>query len=248
MVKNDQQTEAELPAGIALAWGRVSAPRRGPRPGQTLEGIVEVGIELADTEGIPALSLPRIAAVLGLSRNALYRYVRSKDELLRLIYDVALGSPPKSLSRSGNWRKRARAWTLAVIRGYREHLWLLDVPIAGPPSTPHVLEWLEALLQAMSDCGLSGQDCLRCALLLDGYARSVVRLWGDVSAGGQTQKQWAAAKAFIAPLLHKRHYPILASIIASERSAIEEPPVDDVEFGLNRILDGIDSLIAARKT
>jgi AcrR family transcriptional regulator len=246
-VKKLHQPEPELPPGIALAWGRVTASRRGPRPGYTLEEIVSTAIELADKHGISALSLPSIAARLGLSRNALYRYVRSKDELLMVIYDVAWGSPPRSLIRTGSWRKRVRAWTLAVIQGYRERSWLLDVPITGSPATPHVLMWLEELLQSMSRSGLNPRDCLRCALLLDGYARSVVRLSRDVDAGAQTQKQSDAVNAFLLPLIQQRRYPTLASIMPGGQYAFEESPVDDVEFGLNRILDGIDRLIADRK-
>jgi AcrR family transcriptional regulator len=72
----------------------VTSPRRGPRPGYTLEEVVRTAIKLADKHGISALSLPSIAARLGLSRNALYRYVLSKDELLVVIYDAAWGRRP----------------------------------------------------------------------------------------------------------------------------------------------------------
>jgi AcrR family transcriptional regulator len=246
-VKKLHQPESELPPGIALAWGRVTSRRRGPRPGYTLEEIVKTAIKLADKDGISALSLPSIAARLGLSRNALYRYVRSKEELLMVIYDAAWGSPPRSLFRTESWRKGARVWTLAVIRGYRERLWLLDVPITGSPATPHVLMWLEALLQSLTHSGLNAQDCLRCALLLDGYARSVVRLSRDVDAGAQTQKQSDAINTFLLPLLQQRRYPTLASIMTGGQYAFEESPVDDIEFGLNCILVGIDRLIADRK-
>lgn len=246
-VKKLHQPEPELPPGIALAWGRVTASRRGPRPGHTVEEIVKTAIKLADKHGISALSLPRIAGSLGLSRNALYRYVQSKDELLMLIYDVAWGSPPRSLFQPGNWRKRARGWTLAVIQGYRDRSWLLDVPITGSPATPHVLKWLEALLQAMSRCGLSAHNCLRCALLLDGYARSVVRLSRDVDTGGRTQKQLDAINTFVVPLLLQRQYPILSSIMTGAQYTFDESPVDDVEFGLDCILDGIDRLVTGRK-
>jgi hypothetical protein len=68
-VKKLHQPEPELPPGIALAWGRVTSPRRGPRPGYTLEEIVRTAIKLADKHGISALSLPSIADRLGLSRN-----------------------------------------------------------------------------------------------------------------------------------------------------------------------------------
>lgn len=246
-VKNVRPREAGLPPGIALAWGRVAPSRRGPKPGHTIEEIAKTAIALADKEGVSALSLPSISARLDLTRNALYRYVRSKDELLMLIYDAAWGSPPDSLFRSGNWRKRATAWTLAITQGYRNRPWLLDVSIPGPPATPRVLKWLEALLQAMSHSGLSPHNCLRCALLLDGFARSVVRLSRDVNASAQTKKQSHAVNMFLVPLLQKRQYPILASIMAGGQYAFEESPVDDVEFGLNRILDGIDRMIADRK-
>jgi AcrR family transcriptional regulator len=246
-VKKHHQSEMELPPGTALAWGRVIASRRGPRPGHTLEEIISTAIQLADEHGISALSLPRIAARLGLSRNALYRYVQSKDELLTVIYDAALGSPPRSLIRTGRWRKRVKAWTLAVIQGYRKRPWLLDVPITGSPATPHVLTWLEELLESMSKSGLNPRDCLRCALLLDGYARSVVKLSRDVSAGDQTRKQSDAVNTFLLSVIQQRRYPILASIMYDGQYASGESRVDDVEFGLNRILDGIGCFIANRK-
>jgi hypothetical protein len=151
------------------------------------------------------------------------------------------------LFRTGSWRKRARAWTLAVIRGYRHRSWLLDVPITGAPATPHVLMWLEALLQSMSRSKLNAHDCLRCALLLDGYARSVVRLSRDVDAGAQSRNQSDAVNAFLLPRIQQGQYPTLASIMTGGQYASEESPVDDVEFGLNCILDGIDRLIGARK-
>jgi hypothetical protein len=40
---------------------------------------------------------------------------------------------------------------------------------------------------------------------------------------------------------------MLASIMTGGQYAFEESAVDDVQFGLNRILDGIDRLIADRE-
>ena len=50
--------EVPLPPGIALAWGRAERPRRGPKPGLSLERIVAAGIGLAVTDG-PSLAPPR---------------------------------------------------------------------------------------------------------------------------------------------------------------------------------------------
>ena len=85
--------EVPLPPGIALAWGRAERPRRGPKPGLSLERIVAAGIHLAVTDGLGSVSMGRVAAELGASTMALYRYVPAKDDLLTLMVDTALGAP-----------------------------------------------------------------------------------------------------------------------------------------------------------
>src|SRR6478672_10703967 len=84
-------TGVPLPPGIALAWGRAERPRRGPKPGLSLERIVAAGIGLAVTDGLGSVSLGRVAAELGASTMALYRYVPAKDDLLTLMVDTAFG-------------------------------------------------------------------------------------------------------------------------------------------------------------
>src|SRR5271156_3032527 len=69
-----------LPASIELAWGLGERPRRGPKPGLTLERIVAAGIRVAMTDGLGSVSMGRIAAELGGSTMSLYRYVRAKDD------------------------------------------------------------------------------------------------------------------------------------------------------------------------
>ena len=57
--------EMPLPPSIALAWGRAERPRRGPKPGLSLERIVAAGIGLAVTDGLGSVSMGRVAAELG---------------------------------------------------------------------------------------------------------------------------------------------------------------------------------------
>jgi hypothetical protein len=48
------------------------------------------------------------------------------------------------------------------------------------------------------------------------------------------------------PLLPQQQYPILSSIMTGAQDTFDESPIDDVEFGLDCILDGIDRLVAGR--
>src|SRR4051794_441692 len=102
-----------LPPGLALAWGVTSPGRRGPKPAHSVEKIVEAAAELADAHGIAALSLPKVAARIGVTTNALYRYISSKDELFVLLREAGWGTPPESIQRAANWRDGVTAWTYA---------------------------------------------------------------------------------------------------------------------------------------
>jgi hypothetical protein len=75
------QEEIPMPASLAAAWGRRERPSRGPRPGLSLDRIADAGVRVAQTEGLAAVSMARVAQELGTSTMSLYRYVASKDEL-----------------------------------------------------------------------------------------------------------------------------------------------------------------------
>lgn len=87
-------------APAARAEPQDEAPRRRPgRPRllepspeyvQRLDDIIEVGIRVFHERGYDAGTLDDIAAVLDLRRASLYHYLRSKGELLYLIFDRAI--------------------------------------------------------------------------------------------------------------------------------------------------------------
>lgn len=240
----DKTTEPPLPPGLALVWGFPPPTRRGPKPGHSVTRIVEAAIALADEEGVAGLSLPKIAGRLGLTPNALYRYVSSKDELLLLLVDAACGPPPADSAADLPWRAAVTAWVHALVDRYRARPWLLDIPVRGAPVTPNLLRWLETLLAALASSGLAAADRLACAVLLDGYARSTAELARDLVDSTATPVQSAEVTGFLYPLLRERGFPILADMVAGGQYA-DSATGPDVGFGLDRILDGIEVRIAA---
>jgi AcrR family transcriptional regulator len=237
----ERTLDGQLPPGLATAWGFSPPARRGPKPGHSVGQIIAAAIELADEEGFPALSLPRIARRLGLTANALYRYVGSKDELLLLVLDAACGAPPDDLPRP--WRAGAAAWTRALYGRYRTRPWLLDIPVRGAPVTPNLLRWVESLLGVLARSGLPDDEWLSSAVLLDGYARTSAMLARDLDRPNETPVQSSEVTGFLYPLLSERGFPLLAEMLAAQRYA-DSSPEPDIEFGLDRILDGIAARIA----
>lgn len=232
-----------LPPGIAAIWGFPPPARRGPKPAHSVTRIVDAAVELADEEGFPGLSLPKIAGRLGLTANALYRYVSAKDELLLLLADAACGPPPADLLGGSQWRAGAGTWTRSLFDRYRARPWLLDIPVRGAPVTPNMLGWLEALLTVFTGSGIPEDEWLSAAILLDGYARTSAGLARGMDEGPLAPVQSAEMTGFLYPLLAERGYPILASMLARQEYA-DSSPEPDIEYGLNRILDGLAAQVA----
>jgi AcrR family transcriptional regulator len=240
--------DAHLPPGLVLAWGLPAKSNKlGRKPTQSVEQIVDAALELADADGFAALSMPKIAQKLGLTANAIYRYVRSRDELLVLLGDAAWGPAPDGVVDARDWRAAATVWTQAMVDRCDVHPWLCDLPIRGAPMTPNLLGWAEAILKVLTGAGLSPAESLSCALLLDGYARRIASARRDVRDSSASSVEPAAVTQFLEPRLHELGYSILATLMAGDRYT-DEIHDADVTFGLDRILDGIDVLITQQRS
>lgn len=236
----------ELPRGIALAWGVAANPQRGPKREMSVEKIVEAAVELADAEGIGAVSMAAVAARLGFTPMSLYRYVTAKDDLLLLMQEEATGLPPESHLEVEGWRGRLLALYEAQIVLYLRHPWMLSLPITGSPITPNSSAWIDAGLAALEGTPLTAEERLAVALAMTGHAR-----WcGIVQAGyteqsrgsGLTPEEVAAREAALFDRV------ITADEFPALRRAIEDDvflsEADPFRFAVERTLDGIAAYIA----
>ncbi len=237
------EVEVALPPSIVLAWGLRDQGTRGPKRGLTLERIVQAGIKVALTDGIGSLSMGRVAAELGVATMSLYRYVAAKDDLLLLMADAALGSPPETAVDTQDWRAGLTGWATAVRAAYRRHPWALRVPISGPPLGPNNVAYLEAALQSLAGTGLSEQQKLSSVLLLSGFVRNEATLTADIAAASGGADVMPGYGAMVTRLTAASRFPALHAAVAS--GALDDDDDLDIEFdfGLERILDGIDVLI-----
>jgi AcrR family transcriptional regulator len=236
-----------IPPSIELAWGLRDGGTRGPKRGLTLDRIVTAGIKVALTEGIGSLSMARVASELGVGTMSLYRYVAAKDELLTLMVDTALGPPPPADDGEDDWRAGLTRWAVGLRDAYRRHPWSLRVPISAPPLGPNNVAWLEHALRSLSTTPLSEQDKLSSVLLLSGFVRNDATLTADFAAGSGGESLVPGYGAVLSRLIAADGFPALHRAIASG-SLDDEDDIDaEFDFGLPRILDGIDALIRRQR-
>jgi AcrR family transcriptional regulator len=231
-----------IPPSIELAWGLRDHGARGPKRGLTLERIVDAGIAIAGAEGLDALSMSRVARELGVGTMSLYRYVAAKGELLTLMVDAALGKPPPAAERE-DWRAGLAGWAVGVRDRYRCHSWALRVPIDAPPLGPNNVAWLENALWALAGTPLSEQQKLSSVLLVSGFVRNEATLTADFAAGSGDEQVMPGYGRLLAQLTSEADFPALHRAIASGALDDEDDIDQEFDFGLERVLDGIEMLI-----
>jgi AcrR family transcriptional regulator len=245
---NAERPEPELPRAVALAWGVAANPQRGPKRELSIERIVDAAIGIADAEGLGAVSMSRVAASLGFTTMSLYRYVTSKDDLILLMQEAATEVPPPADDIERGWREGVTAWVLAIRSAYREHSWLVDIPISGAPITPNSLLMVDWMLRELRPLPLSDGEKMSTLLLLTSYARATAAQERDLTAaasamagddGAGMEHTFAALVELVTPERFPDLSPLFAAggYLADISDAADD---EDFEFGLQRILDGVE--------
>jgi AcrR family transcriptional regulator len=215
-------------------WQERARPARGPKPAFTLEQIADAAIAIADAEGLAAVSMQRVAADLGYTKMSLYRYLPGKAELVAAMLERSMGEPPE-LPATG-WREALTAWAGALLARYEGHAWALEASTGGRAVGPHEMGWLERAL-AVLPAGLTGAERMDVVATVAGQVR-MVAAQGDGGEAGLT--------AAIGLVLRERadRYPAVAAAVSD---LIQHGGGDRaLQFGLDRILDGLEVLIRAR--
>ena len=219
-----EQPDPELPRGVALAWGIAAHPQRGPKRELSIERIVEAAIEIADAEGLGAVSMSRVATSLGFTTMSLYRYVTSKDDLILLMQEEASVVPVPDEAVERSWRDGVSAWVLAMRDAYRAHPWLVDIPISGAPITPNSLTIVDWFLREMRDLPLSDGEKMSALLLVTSYVRATSAQERDLGA--------AAAASDPGDVTGENAFGALVELVTPERFPYLQPLL--VAGGLRR--------------
>ncbi|RTE00548.1 TetR/AcrR family transcriptional regulator [Paenibacillus whitsoniae] len=238
-----------LPAGAALSWGFVKSPQRGPKREMSIDLIVKKAIDIADANGIAAVSMNRVASELGFTAMSLYRYIPSKNDLLMLMQDAAcdIALPPERPQHE--WREGLREYVMGTIDVFRKHPWYADIPIFGIPIAPNNLRIVDWALRPLRDMPLNDFEKMSIVLLLSGYARSCGMLQRDIDSAiqeGSSEQEFsginysAALRVLVKPEQFPNLYPVIMSGAYTGENEEENNVGNDLDFGLERILDGIE--------
>ncbi|MGC4939421.1 TetR/AcrR family transcriptional regulator [Kribbella sp. DT2] len=237
----------ELPADVTLLWGLREVTRRGPKASLSIDDITQAAIALADAEGLAAVSMARVAERLGNSTMALYRHVKSKDELLTLMSDAAL-ERPSPMPEGIDWRTALTFWADNVLTVLRTHRWYAQVPVSGPPAGPNNLAWFDSALGALESTGLSEEGKVGVVMGLLTYVHGQIRLSMDLASGyADNPDAFSRYGEILAKVVDRQQFPAVAKVLDAGVFDLEiefdEVEDADFDFGLQLYLDGVAGFI-----
>lgn len=232
---------------IDLLWrDHPAAPtggRRGPRARVSTGSVVDAAVRLADVDGLPAVTVRRLAGELDVSTMSVYTHVNSRDDLLVLMVDSVVARADRPGFGRLGWPARVRRVAEANLALLGEHPWLLDVADDRTALGPGAIAKYDHELAALAPLGLD--DVTRDAALtfvLD-FVRANAQARRPDRRADELASHWPEWSARLASYVGD-DFPLARRVGTAAGEAMDAPyrPDRAWEFGLARVVDGLRAL------
>jgi AcrR family transcriptional regulator len=243
-----------MAAGIDTVWARDEEQSSGPQP-LSREAIVAAAIEIADADGLEAVSIRRLATKLDARPMSLYSHISRKGDLIDLMIDEVMGGavipggPP-----TDDWREALRQIAQRTRESTRAHPWMIAAAFHRPFLGPNALRHIDQSLAAVSELPLSPERKRAVLLAIDTYTLGFVR-WevmspkgkgGSGPCGRSDAPSAAEIDAYIATQAASGDYPHLAKFVGKHMGLGVK--AEKFEIGLEWLLAGIEAEVGDTKS
>jgi AcrR family transcriptional regulator len=208
--------------------------------------VLRAAVKVADEGGIESVTMRRLAEELGAEAMSLYYHVANKDDVLDGIADAVAREINEAVdaaevpSAGANWKTAMRRRILSARQVLLRHPWAPGLFETRTTTSPAIIKYIDALVGLMRDGGFSFDLAHHALHALGsralGFSQELFDPGGD------------PGDAAAAPPDMASQFPHLAAMLAE--IAHDDPGstlgwCDDqteFEFGLDLILNGLDSL------
>lgn len=236
--------------------GTVVAPRRAAKGGEaaelTRERLLAEAIEIADGEGLEAVSMRAVASRCGVAPMSLYRFIEDKDELVTAMADAIYGSSPFDRDPAAPWRSQVESLGRELWRLHRAHPWLgRTQPLTRPLPLPNIIRLGDRLLGALEGIGLPPHRYFEVHVLLFshilGLAANFEADHAAVSETGLSSEEWTDLQyqPLFGDTTFMREHPHFTKLFGHTGVLSEGYDLDLdglFELGMGLLLDGVEAL------
>jgi len=211
-----------------------------PRVPLSRERVLGAAVDLADSEGIEALTMRRLGQALGVEAMSLYNHVDNKDDILDAIQDVVV-SEYQLPTGDGEWKRSLRDASVSAHEVLLRHPWAAGLQLSSPDGVgPARLRYMDSILGTLRKGGFSVVMTHHAFHVLDTYVVgwTVQEIAFPIEA--EDLPQLAADFVKNIPV---DEYPYLVEHIKHHIDGTTDDE-GEFEYGLDLILDGLEQLHA----
>jgi AcrR family transcriptional regulator len=207
-----------------------------PRPPLSRERVLQAAVDLADRDGLGALTMRQLGSELGVEAMSLYKHVANKEEILDGIVELVIGEieiPDKGV----HWKEAMRRRAFSAREVLSLHSWAIGLLEARGSSGPAALRYLDAILGSLRLAGFSIENAAHAFWLLDSYVYGHVIQ--ETSMPISASEEGTDSKRSILEQDTIDEYPHLVEIGEhAQRSGFSFD--SEFEFGLDLILEALE--------
>ncbi len=217
----------------------MSEPSSAKRTPLTRDRALRTAVELADSQGIEALSMRNLASRLDVVPMALYKHVVNKEDLLDGMVEMVYGEV--DVAAAEQWRATMRHRATSMREALRRHAWAVELMETSSPGPANLHYHHAGIACLRAQAGLPIRTAIEAYNLLDsyiyGFALQEKTLPSDITAAAETRGHELAEAD---PSFASR-FPYLIEIAEELRTSGYDYTAQ-FERGLDLILDGIEQL------
>jgi AcrR family transcriptional regulator len=200
--------------------------------------VLRAAVELADAQGLEALSMRRLARELGVEAMSLYNHVANKDDLLDGIVDVAVAEI--SVPEPGEpWKAAMRRRAISTREMLVRHPWAAGLIESRLTPSPVRMRYPDAVLGCLREAGFSVLMAVHVFNTLDSYIYGFALQERSMPFGSLADAPTEANELVRA--IPADAYPYLAETAATFVTSGYDY-ADEFAFGLDLILDAFEQL------
>ena len=224
---------------MARAAHTASTPARTPL---SRERVLAAAIELADEEGIGALTMRRLAQELGVEAMTLYYHVANKRALLTQMVDL-VESEIDLPSPGGDWKAELRRTAMSAYDALTRHPWAAPLVLTQSGDSMTRLRYMDGILGTLRLAGFSADLTDHAYHALESHIMGFT-LW-EVGMNLGTQEDLEALASGFLATLPTAEFPHLAEHVLQHLKPRNPADEGEFAFGLDLILDGLERMLDA---
>ena len=221
-----------------LPWDRMRAPLAEPDPdlvdaksrtGLGTQSIVDTAIAIADVDGLDAVSIRRVAAILDVRPMSLYTHIVSKDELLALMANELMGTLLVEEPLPNDWRPALALIAHRSFTMFASHPWLLELLTRRPRYGPNAARHAKQLAASVEQLRLPADETW-----------TMLSIVNDYVVGHAVRVATTKATSDLVASLRAEDRVALPEVAALVRTEDTRLAGEVFERGLQAVLDGVE--------